>query len=649
MSGICALYRFDGAPGPGTRLAPVLDALRDWGDASSSWVPDAASAPIALGCRMQAITPEDARDHQPRSSRDGACVLVADARVDNRADLAAALGIGAGDARTMPDSEFILRAWAAWGEDCARRLVGDFAFILWDSRCRSVFAARDGIGQRVLFYHRTPQWLSIASSPTALLCLEHVPATLNEEKLADFLVLLQDPVTTFYRDIHRLPAGHAMRADENGIRLTRFWEPTPSREIRYSSDNEYCEAFRAVFGEAVRCRLRSRQPAGIMLSAGLDSSTVAAMAAQQLRERGDRLHAFHAAPQRGHDGPVRPGWVADESEDVRAIARMYDNIDLEIQRPGARTPLDDLDSMFQAVGMPVRNVINRAWVDSIYLTMKGRSMNVLLSGQKGNATISYTGLRSLRDMARAGQWAHVLREIRAVARSTNQRPRAVLKDQILIALAPLWLVRAWSRLRRRTVEPEWAGRHSAIRPQFAAEMRTEERIRAARDDDLALGRAGGLEYRAAVLSAGDALDFTHGMRAWSGVETRDPTSDVRVVEFCLGIPGSQYLSGGRNRLLVRRSMRGLLPDAVLNRETRGAQASDWTAWLPALRPQIAQSLDRLDRSETARRCLDLARMRSIVERWPDKLGVDHMADYMHLLLRGIMTGRFITWFEETYG
>lgn len=648
MSGICALMRLDGAPVAGPAVDRVLDAMAGWGDPPLRWAPESTDSPVALGCRPMPVTPEDRFDRQPVFSADGAFVLVADARIDNRSELAVALGLAA-EAAVLADSGFILAAYEAWGEACVRRLVGDFAFVLWDSRRRSLFAARDGTGQRVLYYHATPRWLSIASAPGALLELDHVPARLDEQKVADFLVLMQDPGTTFFRDVRRLPPGHTLVASDRGFDLRRFWSPLPPKEIRFPSDAAYLEAFHEVFGEATRARLRASSGVGVLLSAGLDSSAVAAVAAGQLRERGETLTAWHSAPRPGFRGEVRPGWIADESEDVRAIARMYDNIDLRIQRSADRTMLDDLDTLFRVVGMPVPNATNYAWLVSIYAAARRENVGVLLSGRGGNPTISYSGLRSLRDMARAGRWAHVLHEIRALARLTNRRTRSVLLEQILLPLSPRPLANAWSRLRGAPADPVWTARHSAIRPDFAESMRVTERLRDHHEDDDRVDKAGGLEYRASVLMTGDALDPTHALRAWYGVETRDPTSDTRVVEFCFGIPGSQYMRDGERRLLVRRALRGRLPESVLERRTRGAQAADWTEWLPPLRPAIAGILDDFERSARVRRCIDVPRLRALLERWPARLGLEHTAEYNHLLLRALMMGRFITWFESAYG
>jgi len=649
MSGICALLRLDGAPVPAGRLQPVLDALGTWGASPALWPAVGEPQPVALGCRLQAVTPEDAFERQPLRSADGACTLVADARIDNRAELAEALDIPDRDPPHLPDSAFILAAYEAWGDDCARHLEGDFAFLLWDGRRRTLLAARDAIGQRALFHHRRGPWLSIASMPAALTTLEHVPAALNEEKVADYLVLAQDPDSTFFRDVHRLPAGSVMLAGQETVTVRRYWRMLPPREVRLASDEAYLEAFRAVFDEAVRVRLRSSGPVGIMLSAGLDSSAVGAVAATQLRSCGRTLVAFHAAPRAGAETAVRAGWVTDESEDVRAIARLHENIDLTVMRPDGVLPFDGLDEMYANLGMPIRNASNRAWVEAINRMAAQRGIGVLLSGQKGNATISYTGLRSLRDMARAGQWGHVLKELRAVARRTGQDTRSVVKQQILLAFAPRALLRAWARVRRTPREPVWESRFSAIRPDFARRMRIEERLAEQGNDELSQDRQGGLAYRAAVLSAGDALDWPHAARAWFGVETRDPTSDRRVVEFCLAIPGSQYLRDGRGRMLVRRSMRGLVPDSVLERESRGAQASDWAEWLPAMRPGLERDMARIEQNETARHCIDVPRLRSLLAHWPETLRVEHLGDYNHRLLRGVMMGRFITWFEETFG
>lgn len=123
---------------------------------------------------------------------------------------------------------------------------------------------------------------------------------------------------------------------------------------------------------------------------------------------------------------------------------------------------------------------------------------------------------------------------------------------------------------------------------------------------------------------------------------------MRVVEFCLAIPGTLFLRNGRTRWLIRQAMQNRLPASVLNRDRYGAQAADWSEWLPTMRGDLEAELERLEHNDTASRCLDLPRLRTLLSQWPAQLGREHDSLYMDLLLRAMMTGRFIRWFEHTY-
>jgi asparagine synthase (glutamine-hydrolysing) len=379
-----------------------------------------------------------------------------------------------------------------------------------------------------------------------------------------------------------------------------------------------------------------------MVSAGLDSSSVAAMAADVMRESSGVLHAYHAAPRGGFSGRARDGWVNDESAAVGELARMHGNIDLTVLRGQDGTPLDDTDRLFDVLCAPVRNSINLTWARQVYETAAARGAGVMLNGGKGNLTISYTGLRSIADNARAGRFVSAFREARAVAAVRGHRPRDVLRDQILLPLTPASLLARYARMRngrRSSIRDESL---SAIRPEFADAMKVEQIARDREHDDATLARVSAADYRYRVLAAGgDGLDVYHSLRGWFPIETREAPTDLRVVEFCLGIPGEPYLRNGRDRRLIRDGMRDFVPATILERTTRGAQAADWPAWFGHMRADIANDIRSFRDIELARRCLDLDRMQSLVDQWPDSFGPAHMSDYGLLLLRGIMMGRFI--------
>jgi asparagine synthase (glutamine-hydrolysing) len=212
------------------------------------------------------------------------------------------------------------------------------------------------------------------------------------------------------------------------------------------------------------------------------------------------------------------------------------------------------------------------------------------------------------------------------------------------------MLNAYARLHgRRRIADDGIPRWSGVAPDFAREMQVRERARAFGADDARLARANAKEYRILALeAAGDGPDVTHAFRTRYGIDTLDPTSDIRVIDFCLSVPSTQYLRNGRDRWLVRRALRGMLPPSVVDRTTRGAQSADWTEWFEAMRPMIVADIDTLERSDTARRCLDVPRMARLVREWPARLGVEHTIEYNLMLLRAIVVGRFIRWFEERH-
>lgn len=650
MSGICGLMRFDGRPVDAGSLRLMLDGLQSWGQPGAPPL-ISASGRSGLGVRVSRVTPEDEHDRQPLVSRDGRLSLVADARLDNRSELGAMLGLSSSEAAVMPDSAYILAAWGAWSEASVTRLVGDFAFLLWDEREQTLWAARDHIGQRVLYYHSTPARVALASSPAALLALGDVPPRLNERKLGELLVDIRDRETTCVEGILRVLPAHLTRVSPEGSTRRRYWSFEDCSDLRFRSTEECSDAFRDVLGRAVRDRLRSRQGVAVALSAGLDSSSVTALAAAAMAEQGGRLSAYHAAPAAGPLARPRDGWVLDESDDVAAIARMYESVDLSVLRGPWSKPLDEAVAIFPALFAPIRNVVNVPWYLDIYRRARADGANVLLTGGWGNFTISASGDRWLHEIGRSGQLLRLIREVRAFAAARRRGVWDVVKGEVLLPVIPDVRGAFLNRLRRQPARPPiWERTHSPVRAEFARSQRLEELSVAHGLDSPTLDRQRLTAGRiAGFRTAGDLFDVTHALRARFDIETREPAADVRVVRFCLGVPGKFLLSGGKDRRLVRDGMSDLLPRQVLDRTTRGTQAADWSQQVTAMRVDIEHELAALATNDLAQRCLDLPRLQQLMQHWPAAFDRDHFPDYGIRLMRAIMVGRFIRWFDQERG
>jgi asparagine synthase (glutamine-hydrolysing) len=333
---------------------------------------------------------------------------------------------------------------------------------------------------------------------------------------------------------------------------------------------------------------------------------------------------------------------------VRAIARVHDNLDLNLIPSDGRTFLDNLEPLFFYLGMPFRNTFNRVWIEAILEQAYQQGVRVLLTGDGGNLTFSWNGSGLLMECVRHGQWGRAWREAGAQVRCGHARAtwRTFLGQGILPLLpAPLWAAaQRWREGKLTSPGPPWRA-YSAIHPVFAAEHRIEERARMAGHDfyfqpvhDMPLMRWQGLV---------DGGTFAAAYRAMNGVDFRPPTMDQRLVEFCFALPEEQFLREGLPRRLARLVMADRLPSEVLENRKRGLQAADWFVQLGKIRGRILHELVRLERSALARRALDLARVRRLVENWPQGgWGETRMMnEYYSLLPRGLMAGRFILWFE----
>jgi len=283
MSGIIGILNLDGAPVDRRLLARMTDFLVFRGpDAQNSWIDGAAG----FGHTLLKTTYESERERQP-FTLDEKVWIVADARVDARSDLIAKLKArGREVAADVPDVELILHAYGVWQEDCVERLLGDFAFGVWDATRRRLFLARDHMGVKPLYYSHIGSCVIFSNT---LDCMRQHPLVsdrLNDLGVADFLLfdLNQDKATTTFADIQRIPPAHCAVWSETGLDLRRYWTLPIDEPVYYRKLDDYVDRFKELLKAAVGDRLRTDR-VGIFMSGGIDSPTLAATAHELLRNR----------------------------------------------------------------------------------------------------------------------------------------------------------------------------------------------------------------------------------------------------------------------------------------------------------------------------------------------------------------------------
>ena len=554
MSGIAGMYCFDGSRLESGALEEMMESMAHRGpDGRAVW----SRGPVGLCHLRLCITPESLQEHLPLSDVAQNRVLTADARIDNREALISELAISGAGNGGVTDGELILAAYNRWGERCPEKLVGDFAFAIWDGRNQTLFCARDPFGVKPFYYVRSGRAFAFASEIRALLRLKVIPDRINETRVADFLGRTElDPASTFYQDLLQLPAAHSMLVGPEGSAVRCYWALDASRELRLMSNGEYDEAFREQFTRAVRDHARSAYPIGSLLSGGLDSSSIVAVAKKLVSENsGSRLYTFSGVFDRLTQCDERPfinAMVAQGGLDPHYV--VSDCLD----------PWADIDEALREQQEPFLGpflFVRRAFCRQA----RDLKVRVLLDGSMGDAVVPQ-GLGHLTELIQRGRWLSFATQLLTLKKTVYQNfevpLRSLFWDRAIRPLVPAPVRTAWRGLRslaRPGATREWA---SIINPELARRVHLAERLHDLQADFARPARTHREEHRR-FLASGlyHTFGFTGRAAAAFGVSSTHPFADRRLVEFCLALPAEQLLGQGWGRLLLRRSMHEL-PETV---------------------------------------------------------------------------------------
>lgn len=579
MSGICGLVFPLGRAVTRQDIACILEPLEHRGPDGSAV---ALEGNAGLGHALLATTPEALIETLPLRHVPTGCTITADARLDNREELAERLGLSG---QGKGDGELILLSYLRWSARCLDYLRGDFAFAIWDPREAMLFCARDQSGMRQLIYHHTPgKVFAFATQPSALVRHREVPLALNEARIGDFLEGLEanDLVSTFYAEVYRLPPAHCLTLANDGLRIRQYWRLEPQPLLKLGSDADYAASFREVVADAVRSRLRSSQPVGCMLSGGLDSGCVAAIAARLTQQSGHApLRTFSATT----NDPE-----CDEANAIRAclaIAHIDPALvsleDFESYRAALAQAADEVEEPFDWYMNLIRAVYSAAQAGGIKVMLDGVGGDTTLG--TGSVVTAYLGER---------RFLSAVREMRGERRFRGE-------------FAPAWSSHAKTLMRTllpRTISEARTNRHRAT---LLAQRATESPLH---DDFSArIDMRGRRQHHAEFIAEPSDPDarktnrplHPHVMVARErydrvasafGVEPRDPFLDLRLIEFCLSLPREQLHRNGWPKHVLRRAMKGVLPDAVLWRTGRMHYGTFFTSALCSGEPEILGAAER---------------------------------------------------------
>ncbi len=530
MSGIVGVLGLQGELPGGPLLQSLTQSLAFRGpDRQQSWVSDR----IGLGHALLTTSPQSSAEQQPLSL-DGQLWVVADARLDARSELLSQLQSAGHEApKCAGDAELILRAYAAWGESCLHHFWGDFCFAIWDGNRRSLFCAHDQLAIKPFYYAATKRWLVFSNTLECIRMHPEVSSELNELGVADFLLFgsNQEPATTIFAAIHRLPPAHALTWRAGKLSVKRYWTPPVDEEIRYKHATEYEEQFRQLLHTAVKDRVRVGR-ATIAFSGGLDSTSVAAFA----RRLGlDELRAVTVVYDEVM--PDRERYYSGLAGEALGIPIEYliaDRYVTEVHRefPEIKSPQPDLN-------VP-------AALAADFYELASRRSRILITGQGGDVGLfpSNSHFRRLLGAGRLGRFLHD-----GVQYAISQR-----------GLPPVGL-RTMLKRRFGTVACQDGDCPGWLNPEFERRLRLQERWKEKRLPPAPHPHPHRPEAIAVLLAPSwqNFLEACDPGTTRTPLEQVHPYFDLRLLRFLFSIPPIPWTP---DKFLTRSAMRDILPDTV---------------------------------------------------------------------------------------
>jgi asparagine synthase (glutamine-hydrolysing) len=514
---------------------------------------------VGLGMRRLAIV-DLAGGQQPFTNETGTVQLVANGEIYNFHDIREELAALGHAFRSRSDIEVLVHAYEQWGVDFLPRLRGMFALALWDSTTRTLIAARDRAGEKPLYWTVTARGLLLASEVKALLVRPDVARELDLEAIDQFLTYeYVIAPRTILQNVQKLPAGHYLVYRDGNVAVHRYWDAATVRQREWR-DDEAAEALRGTLRQAVARQMMADVPLGAFLSGGIDSSSIVAFMSEASRQP---VNSFSIGFD---DGSY------NELPYAREVATLFGTNHRE------QTVSPRLEDLFDKLVVHLDEPFADVSIFPTYMVsqLAREHVKVVLSGDGGDELFGGYDAYQAQQMATrfAGVGEALMPAMAAVAAAlppTDKKKGVVNKFKRFVqgaALAPedlghyRWMVYLGARAKRRLYAPSL---QSALTE--ADVYRPVREVLARYNSDDFLNRQ--LYADLSIYLVDDILVKVDRMSMATSLETRAPFLDADVMELAFSMRGDLKIRNGERKWILRRAMRGILPDRILTRRKEG--------------------------------------------------------------------------------
>jgi len=529
MSGIAALLN---PQGPAINEQLIIDMAAMMTKCNPAYQQYWCENNVALAHTLLPTTIESVNECQP-STLDGQVWITADVRIDARIELIHKL-----KAHQMPvtaditDDQIILYAYRVWGVDCLQHMIGDFAFILWDSLNQRLLCATDQFGVAPLYYANTSQGLCVSNTLNAIRLHPDVSSELDELAIADYLLfrINENSRGTSFKDIKRVPAGHFILYENNNVKIKSYWALKPRGQLRHTTPAQYLEEFSDLLKQAIADRVRT-QSIGVHLSGGMDSSSVTALACELIGSENITAYTYGAS---GSLPDLESPFASEIAKQQGIKHHIYRNVDKQLDDQTVPTDLRSPEPRFTT----------RETANYQLLSHVSTHSRVLLTGFGGDPLLRAQAF-SCNDFNSPAKLYSQLQHLHNHWKLFGKRPNLGLFTRSRKARI--------EKLQQREI-PHW------FNPNFASKHSVSERYRS-----LLLEKNNPYGAQLSMTNSGlwrrvfswNDPSFTH-----IPVKLLHPFFDTRLLTYAQSLPPFPWL---QDKTILRQAMQPYLPSSVTQR------------------------------------------------------------------------------------
>ncbi|XPV69518.1 MAG: asparagine synthetase B family protein [Halarcobacter sp.] len=460
----------------------------------------------------------------------------------------------------IDNTKLILELYLKYGQECVDKIIGDWSLLIYDFEKEEYFIAQDHHGYTAVYYYVDSDYIIVSTSIRLIKKIPFIDLTIDIEKAIgrDAIVYLSEDDSTFYKNLKVLNPAHRAWLNKKEIKKERYWFPEKIKVDYSITLNQAIEELNEIFTEAVRCRIQSDKPIASMLSGGLDSTSVSTVASELLKKENQTLHTYSHVPQYNIRQDLIGDRNGDESANMKAVIEKCGNIDAHFLNSAQLTPLEGLRLSLEVFNEPIHATINAYWLMDIYSQVSKNSHEVLLSGETGNATTSYTGINYLLDSDK-------LYEIYGL--------KSLIKNKLLRPIYSRYY-KPFTNMLKKTMWSDYSYLNPSLDIQIKQLIKKSKRnedfsFYFTKDDEKELMK------KILMLGFNKRCEFGANASQYFNINLADPTGDKRVIEYMLKLPNELYISKeNKEKNIIKHLMKDRLPDKVLHQKNKGLQSAD---------------------------------------------------------------------------